>query len=53
MVCCFVGYVIAGFTKSPWISLGLGIALVVIATFVLHKLSLKKAARAKDAQAKA
>ncbi len=42
MVICFIGYVIAGFTKTPWISLGVGIVLVVICTFVLHKLSKRK-----------
>ena len=35
MIVCFVGYVIAGFTKSPWISLALGVALIVIAVLVL------------------
>ncbi len=49
MVCCFVGYIIAGFTKSPWIPLGVGIVLVVIGTFVLHKISSKRIADAKKA----
>ncbi len=38
MVVCLIGYVIAGFTKTPWISLGLGVVLIVAAVLVLHKL---------------
>ena len=38
MVICFVGYVIAGFTKNPWISLVLGVVLIVVAVLVLVKL---------------
>ena len=47
MVCCFVGYVIAGITKTPWASLIVGIILVVVGTFVLHKISYRKRANAK------
>ncbi|WP_165062181.1 MULTISPECIES: Na+/H+ antiporter NhaC family protein [unclassified Adlercreutzia] len=43
MVICFIGYIVAGFTKNPWISLGLGAVLVVIAVLVLHKISERKA----------
>lgn len=39
MVVCVVGYLIAGFTHTPWLSLGVGVVLLVIACFVLHKLS--------------
>lgn len=39
MVCSLVGYLIAGFTKSPWISLVCGVILIVAGVFVLHKLS--------------
>ena len=38
MVVCLIGYVIAGFTKTPWISLGLGVVLIVAAVLVLRKL---------------
>ncbi len=48
MVVCFVGYVIAGFTKSPWISLGVGIVLIVIAVLVMHRISDSKLARMKE-----
>ncbi|MCI8468411.1 MAG: sodium:proton antiporter [Eggerthellaceae bacterium] len=46
MVACFIGYVIAGFTKNPWISLVLGVVLIVVAVLVLHRMSAKKAAAA-------
>ena len=39
MIVCFIGYVIAGFTKSPWISLAVGVVLIVVAVLVLHKMS--------------
>lgn len=42
MIVCFVGYILAGFTKNPWISLILGIVLLVIAAIVLHKLAARK-----------
>lgn len=37
MVVCFIGYLIAGFTTNPWISLGIGIVLLVVAVLVLNK----------------
>ena len=37
MACCFVGYVIAGFTANPWISLIVGACLIVVGVFVLRK----------------
>ena len=37
MVCCFICYIIAGFTANPWLSLGVGVVLVIIGTTVLHK----------------
>ena len=46
MIVCFVGYVIAGFTKSPWISLALGVALIVIAVLVLVRMEASKKAKA-------
>ena len=46
MIVCFVGYVIAGFTKSPWISLALGVALIVIAVLVLTRMEASKKAKA-------
>lgn len=36
-VICLVGYVIAGFTGNPWVSLGLGVVLMVVAVLVLNK----------------
>ncbi len=38
MVVCFVGYLIAGFTTNPWISLVLGVVMIVAGTFVMSKL---------------
>lgn len=46
MIVCFVGYVIAGFTKSPWISLALGVVLIVIAVLVLTRMEASKKAKA-------
>ncbi len=43
MIICLIGYIVAGFTKSPWISLGLGIVLVVVVVLVMHNISLRKA----------
>lgn len=37
MVVCFVGYLIAGFTQNPWISLVVGMVLIVLGVFVLRK----------------
>lgn len=34
---CFLGYVIAGFTGTPWISLIVGAVLIVGIVFVLHR----------------
>ena len=47
MVVCFVGYIIAGITKTPWISLGLGLVLIVVAVLVLTKMEAKRAAAEK------
>ena len=46
MIVCFVGYVIAGFTKSPWISLALGVVLIAIAVLVLVRTEASKKAKA-------
>ena len=43
MVVCFVGYLVAGFTKSPWISLAGGIVLVAVLAVLLGKMSERKA----------
>ena len=45
MAICFVGYVIAGFTGTPWVSLGVGIVLIVGCVIVLSKsnIGVKKA----------
>ncbi len=42
MVVCFVGYVIAGFTKNPWLSLAIGVVLIAAAVIVLGRLSERK-----------
>ena len=34
-VVCAVGYLIAGFTRTPWISIAVGIALLIAAVTVL------------------
>lgn len=41
MVFCFVGYLIAGFTLNPWVSLIFGVAGIVIAVTILHKIKPK------------
>ena len=46
MVIAAIGYLVAGFTKTPWISLVAGIVLVAAAAFVLHKLAGRKQAAA-------
>ena len=40
MVVCLIGYIIAGFTKSPWLSLALGVVLIVVAVIALNKLGI-------------
>lgn len=49
MVVCFVGYIIAGITKTPWISLALGVVLIVAAVLVLVKMEAGRAAKAAKA----
>ena len=39
MVTCFIGYIVAGFTGNPWISLALGAVIIVVAVITLHKLN--------------
>ena len=39
MVTCFIGYIVAGFTGNPWISLVLGMAIIVVAVIALRKLN--------------
>lgn len=46
MLCAFVGYIVSGFTANPWLALGVGAALVVLATFAAHRLYVRKAASA-------
>ncbi|MGI6590769.1 MAG: Na+/H+ antiporter NhaC family protein [Eggerthellaceae bacterium] len=41
-VVCLVGYIIMGFTKSPWISLGLGVVLLLATIYVLYRRDLKR-----------
>ncbi len=40
--CCFVGYIVAGLTKSLWLTLGVSAVLLVLALIVLHAMSKKK-----------
>ncbi|MBR1815151.1 MAG: Na+/H+ antiporter NhaC family protein [Lachnospiraceae bacterium] len=40
VICC-IGYLIAGFTLTPWISIAVGIVLLVAAIFVLNRFDLK------------
>ena len=44
MVVCAIGYVLAGFTASPWPSLVLGVVVIAIGVLLMHRISLKKAA---------
>ena len=37
MIVCAVCYAIAGFTANPWISLAVGVVLIVIGATVLNK----------------
>lgn len=39
MVVCLIGYIIAGFTHTPWISLVAGVVLIIVAVFALSKMS--------------
>ena len=49
-VVCFIGYLVAGFTTNPWISLGGGVVLVIILTVILSKVwNPKPAVEAKEA----
>lgn len=40
--CCFVGYLIAGFTSNVWLTLGSSIVLLGITLFILSKLAKKQ-----------
>ncbi len=42
MVVCLIGYIVAGFTKNPWISLVLGMVLIVVGVLVLRRSGLGK-----------
>ena len=39
MITCFIGYIVAGFTGNPWISLALGAVIIVVAVIALLKLN--------------
>ena len=41
--CCFVGYLIAGFSNNGWIALGVSAVLLIILLLALYKHSKKKA----------
>lgn len=34
---CLVGYLVAGFSGNPWLSLGVGVVLMIVAILVLNK----------------
>ena len=40
--CCFVGYLIAGFTANVWLTLGSSIVLLMVTLFILHQLTKKR-----------
>lgn len=40
-VCCFVGYIVAGFTNNVWLTLAVSISLLALALFVLGRLGKK------------
>ena len=39
MVVSFVCYIVAGFMGSPWVALGVGVVLIVVAVLILRKVS--------------
>lgn len=41
-VCCFIGYLVAGFTQSLVLTLGVSIVLLISSLIILHHLSAKK-----------
>ena len=41
MVFCFIGYLIAGFTLNPWVSLIFGVVGIAISVTILHKMKPK------------
>lgn len=38
MVVCFICYLVAAFVGSPWIPLAIGIVLVAVCAFIMHKI---------------
>lgn len=42
-VCCFIGYLVAGFTQNLLLTLGTSLILLVVSLVVLHKMNEKKA----------
>lgn len=40
--CCFVGYIIAGFTANVWLTLGSSVLLLAGVLFVLYKITAKR-----------
>lgn len=52
--CCFIGYVVAGFTKANLLlSLGSSVALLLVSVFILHMLGNKRAAAREAAASEA
>lgn len=40
--CCFIGYLIAGFTANVWLTFGSSVVLLGITLFILSKLTKKQ-----------
>ena len=51
MVVCFAGYLLAGFTRNPWISLAGGVVLIAVLAIMLDKVSGRKAKAKAEAAA--
>lgn len=43
--CCFVGYLVAGFTNNVWLTLGVSLALLFVALKLLHTRAIKASAK--------
>ena len=41
-IVCAIGYLIIGFTKMPWIGLGVGVVLLIGALLILNRRSVKE-----------
>ncbi len=48
--CCFVGYIVAGLTRSVAITLVVSVVLLIAALFILHRVTLNKESAAAQAE---